>query len=579
VGILLFFGAKAAEYSPFVVQHFQNVRWPYTLNTMEPFLSIVRAAGLGLVIVFTVGGYIERKGVETLLKVDHWIVERRFRAGLILALLMLLNILIHSSFIFYRHYYFNSTGWDLAVFDQAVWNTSQGRPFESSFEVRNLLGDHIQPYLGIVSLVYILISSPYVLLAFQTIALALVAWPLYILGCRKFGSPAVGLVFAFCALSYTPIGYINRYDFHIEVVVVPLLVAAFERIDSNKFKGASVFMGLALLGKEEIGLTVAALGLMTALCYKRWWFGLAWTVVGVTYSLVAMFVIIPEFRGVPSDTLTWYKWLGETPLEMLKTLVLRPGFVAENINELSRITTLMQLLAPLAFLPLLRLSSLAITVPALIYNFIPLEGFQPTIYCQYMSVVIPFIFVSAVMGLYRLTTAPFGKWLIGWILPEQRHSRHGHGLGLGLAMMILAVLSSWFYQNPFKDDEKAPQHVHLKQPNEVSIRQGIAHVPDNVYLVTTNQYAPHLSQRRRMYILLENEQLNVQLISKSEAVFLSLRDLRGWDTCDKYRHYLGFAADNGFGITFYQDGVVLVQKNKGDPVQLRKLLDNWPGCD
>ena len=67
--------------------------------------------------------------------------------------------------------------------------------------------------------------------------------------------------------------------------------------------------------------------------------------------------------------------------------------------------------------------------------------------------------------------------------------------------------------------------------------------------------------------------------SEAEAVFLNLRDLRGWDTCEKYRQYLGFSADKGFGLTFYQDGVVLVQKDEGDPAQLRKLLDNWPGCE
>jgi uncharacterized membrane protein len=573
LGILIFIGGNVAGHLPFVVAFFENENWPYSLGTMWTFMKIMRLAGLGIVIIFAIGGFIEQKGLVALAQVDNWIVKGRYRASAIVALLMLMSILIYSCFTFYRHYYFNSTGWDLAIFDQAVWNTSKGRLFESTIEVRNLLGDHVQPYLIIVSLFYLIISSPYVLLAFQSIILSSVAWPLYILGRRKFSSPTVGLVFAFCGLAYTPIGYINRYDFHIEVVVIPLLVAAFDRIDAKKFKTASVFMALALFGKEEIGLSVATLGLMTAVCYKRWRFGLTWTVVGVMYALVALFVIIPEFRGASSDTLQRYEWLGETPVEMLKTIVLHPGFVAENIIESRRITTLLQLLAPLAFLPLLSLSSLAIVVPALIYNFIPLGGYQSTIYGQYMSVVIPFIIVSTVMGLHRLTTAPFGKRFLGWILPEQKHSRHG--LGLGLVMIVLAVLASWFYQNPFKDDGKADALVFLEQHNDVSIRQGIEHIPEDVYLVTTNQYAPHLSQRRGIHILMDG----LKLHSKAEAVFINLQDLRAWYTCEQYRRYLGFAADNGFGITFYQDGVVLIQKDEGDQVQLRELLDNWPGCE
>jgi Predicted membrane protein len=575
LGILIFIGAVVVGRLPFVVQIFNTPHWPSasTLGTMWTFLSIVSLAGLGLVIVFAIGGFIEQKGLVALTQADKWIVKGRHRASVILALLMLMNILIYSSFTFYRHYYFNSTGWDLAIQDQVVWNTSHGRLFESSIEVRNYLGDHFQPYMAIVSLFYLMISSPYVLLAVQSFVLASVAWPLYILARRKFDSPTVGLVFVFCVLAYTPIGYINRYDFHIEVVVIPLLVAAFERTDAKKFKAASAFMGLALLGKEEIGLTVAVLGLMSALYYKRWWFGLTWTVVGVVYALVALLVIIPEFRGAQSDTLGFYRWLGETPAEMIKTIVLRPGFVVESIIKSRGITTFLQLIGPLAFLPLLSLHSLALIIPAFSYNFLSSNTYQATIYCQYMSVVISFVLVSAVMGLYRLTSTPFGKWLLGWILPEQRYSRHG--LGLGLTIMILAVLASWFYQNPFKDDGKAFTPVFLKQSNEVSIRQGIARIPDDVYLVTTNQYAPHLSQRRGLTIIMEGKSSDPE----AEAFFLNQRDLRGWYTCEQYRRYLEFAADNGFGITFYQDGVVLVQKDEGDYALLRELLDNWSGCE
>jgi hypothetical protein len=34
----------------------------------------------------------------------------------------------------------------------------------------------------------------------------------------------------------------------------------------------------------------------------------------------------------------------------------------------------------------------------------------------------------------------------------------------------------------------------------------------------------------------------------------------------------------GFGVTFYHDGVVLVEKGKGDPDRLNNLLADWTGC-
>jgi uncharacterized membrane protein len=55
---------------------------------------------------------------------------------------------------FNRHYYFHS-GMDLGNQDQVVWNTAQGRPFARSIEVTNDLGDHIRPYLVLLSPIYI----------------------------------------------------------------------------------------------------------------------------------------------------------------------------------------------------------------------------------------------------------------------------------------------------------------------------------------------------------------------------------------------------------------------------------------
>src|SRR5690242_2927548 len=41
-----------------------------------------------------------------------------------------------------RHALFNSTGWDLGIFDQVVYLISQGKPPISSFIHVHILGDH-----------------------------------------------------------------------------------------------------------------------------------------------------------------------------------------------------------------------------------------------------------------------------------------------------------------------------------------------------------------------------------------------------------------------------------------------------
>ena len=65
-------------------------------------------------------------------------------------------------------------------------------------------------------------------------------------------------------------------------------------------------MALSLFTKENLGVTVAMLGIMAGFYYKHWRFGLTWAFVGLAYSLVALLVVIPAFRGEPSDTLARY---------------------------------------------------------------------------------------------------------------------------------------------------------------------------------------------------------------------------------------------------------------------------------
>jgi len=565
LGLLIIASANKAGNLPLGFRQFD-------LTQLWKFQRIVHLVGLGLVVVSTVGSHIDRWAARILGTLEKWLARDRRRANLLLVVLILTYVSVYGGATFFRHRSFNSTGYDLAIQDQVVWNTAHGRLFESSIEVSNYLGDHIQPYLALLSLVYMLVPSPYVLLAFQSCVLALSAWPLYLLAQRKFNSPAIGLVVAMCCLAYPPLGLLNRFDFHSEVVIIPLLIAAYERIDAGRLKAAAVLLTLALLAKEDTGLTISALGLMVAFRYHQRRFGLTWAGIGIVYSLATLFVVIPAFRGGPSDTLERYRWLGDTPIEMLAAVALRPGFVARNVVQARQITTVLQLLAPLAFLPALSFPSLMPAILALMYNYLS-QGFcQTTIYCHYMAPVIPFVIISAVLGLHSMTTGAWGSRILAWVLPQQ--PRACSGIGLGLGIMLLAILASWTYENPVTDNS-VESPAYSIQPNAAAIRAGLGHVPDDAYLVTTNAYAPHLSHRRKLRILMYDLTFDQEV----EAIFLNLKDLRWNMSCEAYHRYLEFAASSGFGCAFYRDGVLLVQRGAGASEQLQDLLDNWPGCE
>jgi hypothetical protein len=377
-----------------------------------------------------------------------------------------------------------------------------------------------------------------------------------------------------------------------EVVAVPLLAAAYERMDADDLGLAAVWAGLALFAKEDIGLAVAGLGLVAALCHRRWRFGVTWACLGAGYSLLALFVIIPAFRHGPSDTLGRYHWLGSTPLAMLRTLVMRPGFVLRNMAIGQDILTFLQLAAPLSFAPLIGLPALVPALPALAINALSAFFLQGTVYYHYVVPVIPFMIIAAVLGLDWLTIREGGKKLVSLASPAAAESRRG--LGLGLTLLLLAVSASWIYENPItantvaasvtvqelvepEDGLASSSPIPLILPNLAAVREGLKLVPDGVALVTTDGYAPHLSHRPEIGLVGRDPSMTVD--PEVEAVFLNLRDLRVRMACEGYRHYLASALDEGFGVTYYRDRVVLVERGKGDPDELRSLLARWPGCE
>ena len=538
-----------------------------------------------LLVVFTFGRSVGDWASRSLNTLDKWILGHSTRAAVLLAVLMGAYFVSWCGVSFLRHYYFHSS-YDLGIMDQVVWNTAQGNFFARSIEVANDLGDHVRLYLAALSSLYLVIPSPYVLLTFQSLVLALSALPLYILARRKFDSPAIGLAVACCALAYPPLGFLNRYDFHSEVLSIPLLIAAYERIDVADLKSASVLMALTLFTKENLGLTLAMLGIMAGLYKKHWRFGLTWAFVGIAYSLIALLVVIPAFRGEPSDTLARYQWLGNRPSQMVWGFLSQPVFVVGRILAGEHVLTLLQLFAPLAFLPLLGLPALLPAVPTLIYNFLAEWPSQTVIYQHYMVPVIPFVLIAAVLGLHRLVTSP---WVARFLnIPPAGGLRSNRPAGLGVSLMLAGILTSWIYENPVTANASlvwsaSPELVPMGQKapvpmiwsNNSSIRDGLAHVPKDLAVLTTTNYAPHLTHRAWIEMIPRAPVSTLR--PEAELIFLNLRDLRFWN-CEDYFETLRTAERLNFGVTYYRDDVVVVQKNRGNIKKLEDLLGSWRGC-
>jgi uncharacterized membrane protein len=466
-------------------------------------------------------------------------------AKALLTALVALYILSHGYMVIQRHRHFNSHLFDLGVQDQVVWNTANGRWYQSSIEVNNYLGDHFQPLLALLSLFYLIRPSVYWLLMFQTFVLALGAIPVYRLANRHLGTAAGGLVFAIAYLAHPSIGNVNRFDFHWEVTVVPLFLAAIDAVETGRLKRAFASLLLATLGKEEIGLTTAAYGLQRVI-RDRSRFGLFWLIAGTAFSLTALLVVIPAFRGGPADTLDRYAWLGSTPWQMIRTLLTRPGFIFENVawGDVGRY--FLHLLAPLAFLPLLAPLSLIPLLPSTVYNLLSSLPVQRTVFYQYIAPAVPFTIMAAIHGAKVVV-----KRLEGVSQSKTRTA-------------VLAALLACAALGALKTSPLLQRENWSRLPNERAVYSALSLVPDNASVMTTDPYAPHLSHRGDLELFSDPE-----AVCATDVILFNLKDHRPKlsPTSDDYTYSdaqyaqgLKNAEECGFQELFSSEGVILLQR-------------------
>lgn len=212
-------------------------------------------------------------------------------------------LLLYATVAVRRHTLLRTTGYDLGIFEQAVRAYSQLRPpiVPLRGEHFNLLGDHFHPALAVLAPLYRLWPSPLCLLLAQSALLALAVVPLARWALRELGRRTAHVVAVGYGLSWG-IASAAAFDFHEVVLAVPLLAFALEALGRRRWGPAVAWAAPLVLIKEDLGLTLAALG-----CYVAWKgprrLGIATAVAGLLASAVEIKLLLPAFNpGVNTRT-------------------------------------------------------------------------------------------------------------------------------------------------------------------------------------------------------------------------------------------------------------------------------------
>lgn len=480
----------------------------------------------------------------------RWHITRARRT---LLLMVVAWAVILSAFAIARHERLNSSAYDLAIKSQVIWNIFQGRFFASSIEVEHYLGDHVQLIMLLLAPFYGLWADVKILLIVQAILLSLGAIPVYRIAHRTLDDSVLALAFAGAYLLYPTIGFVNRFGFHPLTFVILFLLLAFDLLQRQRPVWATFFVLLALLCREDVGFTVFALGLYAALAMRRRLLGTAWAITGLTWSLTAIFVIIPYFRGEASDTVSRYAWLGSTLPQIAQTLLAQPGLVLDHIlGQPFRLLFLVKLLLPVGFLALLSPTVLLIGLPALGYNLLSSTPSQSSIYFQYISPVIPFLFIAAMQGAARLR-----QWL-----PTARQKRRVIVVWLGTSVLV-----AWILDNPFTQTVAAPYFpvYALEQfSDRTTFLEARQHLPADAPVATMMAYGPHLSLRPELHLFYDRLRLEERQYGfpKTEYALLNLTDLRwGVNARIFYAAIETAVGRYGYEALYFKNDVVLLRQS------------------
>ncbi|MFE3883439.1 DUF2079 domain-containing protein [Streptomyces lydicus] len=165
-----------------------------------------------------------------------------------------------------------NAGYDLGIFEQAIRAYAHGRApvVELKGPGFHLLGDHFHPILVLVAPVYRLFPSGVTLLVVQAALMALACFPLTRWAHRAVG-PVTGLVVG-CGLgaSWGLVAGVTK-DFHEICFAVPLLAFSVTALGQRRWGAAAAWALPLLLVKEDLGLTLAAIGGYIAWQGRREW--------------------------------------------------------------------------------------------------------------------------------------------------------------------------------------------------------------------------------------------------------------------------------------------------------------------
>ena len=327
------------------------------------------------------------------------------------------------------------------------------------------------------------------LIVVQALLLSFGALPVYLMAKHLLRSHLAGLLFAISYFAYPPLLYLNfrsSYGPEESGHGVPFLLFVLYYLLRTKPRKAIIFAALAICAKETYAIMIAMVGVWLAFSTRHRREGIALAAGSMLYFIIGRKLIIPLFAPTGFDHIVGYfRETGGSYSEIAWKFISNPLLILERVAEYRNLSMLLHMLAPLAMLPLVRPSALAIMIPSMLVLFISNNPMHHTILFWNHATLIPICFFSAVLGASRLNSFITGRSTFVTSAT----------IGLSAAVAVCSVLSACL----FFVRMITPETFSIS-PRAKLVKDLRAFVPRESSVLVTYRLASHFVDYRDLYL-------------------------------------------------------------------------------
>ncbi|MCW2824849.1 MAG: hypothetical protein JWQ91_1766 [Aeromicrobium sp.] len=431
------------------------------------------------------------------------------RQRLLAALVALAAAAAYAAVTLLRFGRYTISSFDNAIFEQAIKSYAHlGAPVvDIKAPGYNILGDHFSPITALVAPVYRLVPSAQTVLLAQVVLIAVSIHVVAVLGMRRLGT-AVGLAIGVAyAVSFGVQSAIEA-DFHEVAFAAPLLALAGAAYVDRRFDRVVWWSLPLLLVKEDLGVTVAAIGIVLWLSGDRRR-GPLLAIGGVVATALVVLVVIPFFNTAGS-----YAYADDGGL--LSAAFDGLGRKAATVLLTFGVTGLAALGSPWAL----------VAVPTLLWRFTgDVPYYWGTDY-HYSLVLMPIVFVAAIDAIER-------RPRLRWTVPA--------GLVVGGVLMVGSPLATLVDSTTYDE----PPRAH-------SARAVLTMVPEGASVETDIGLMSHLVTDHTVYW--------IGSIGDTVPDYVLLDVLAGIGSPVDVEAYAEQAHGGEYDVVFDEDGFVLAAR-------------------